>query len=212
MQFPRTIIRRITLGLGLTSLFAFGTFRPAAAQDLTYTLSSVTFSDGAAAFGSFVYNPTTDNFSAYDITTTNGLTDMLAGYQYVPGTAFIGGQGDSFQLADGDPYHSPGGEQYLELTTTGPFPGPTSPGTYALEPGVFSPPGSAFPDGSAEYTKPVGASQFTTTVPRTISGGFLVVTDTTPVPEASTIFSFGLLLALGLGGTVVPACKKKAAI
>jgi hypothetical protein len=44
---------------------------------------------------------------------------------------------------------------------------------------------------------------------RAISGGFLIVSPAAAVPEASTTVSFGLLLALGLGGVVI-AKKKKA--
>ncbi len=207
---------RQTLRLGLTAaaLCALGIVpRPAAAQALLYTLSGVTFSDGATASGSFVFDPTANNFGAYDITTTNGVTDSLAGYHYVPGTAFPGGEGFSFQFADGDPYHSPGGEQYLELITTGePYPGAVTPGTYALQPGQFNPPGYPFPDGSAEYTSTVGTVGFAPATPRTISGGFLIVTSDSPVPEASTTVSFSLLLALGLGGAAVAAKRKKQAV
>ena len=47
------------------------------------------------------------------------------------------------------------------------------------------------------------------TVGRAISAGSLVATRA-PVPEASTTVSFGLLLALGLGGLVIAAKRKKA--
>ena len=48
---------------------------------------------------------------------------------------------------------------------------------------------------------------------REASGGTVtrITLDSSPVPEASATVSLGLLLALGLGGTVVAARKKKAA-
>ena len=77
--------RTIRLGLALTGLCALGVAaaRPAAAQNLLYTLSGVTFADGATASGFFNANPTTGVFGALDITTTNGLTDGLLGKHYV---------------------------------------------------------------------------------------------------------------------------------
>ena len=209
-MYPK-LTRKVLVLLAGLSAFGMGGTRPASAQSLLYTFSGVTFSDGATATGTFVYDPTLSEFGAYDLTTTNGLTDTLAGYQYKLGTAFIGGEGFSFQLADGDPYHSPGGGQYLELITTGePYPGAVSPGTYALLPGQFTSSGTTpSTEGSVEYTVPVGAAGFVPGTPRTISGGFLIVTNNLPVPEASTFLSLGLLLMLGLGGAAAASRSKK---
>ncbi len=62
---------------------------------------------------------------------------------------------------------------------------------------------------SGEFTPPmIGGSTGT----RLISAGSLVAAEVpAAVPEASTTVSFGLLLALGLGGMVVAAKRKKGA-
>ena len=44
----------------------------ALADGITWNLSGVTFDDGGAASGSFVYDAPTNTFSAIDITTTPG--------------------------------------------------------------------------------------------------------------------------------------------
>lgn len=54
-------------------LLVLGAFVPtASADDVTWNLSGVTFSDGATASGSFVFNADTGMFSAIDITVSGG--------------------------------------------------------------------------------------------------------------------------------------------
>ena len=96
--------RTISLGLALAGLCALGaaTARPAAAQNLLYTLSGVTFADGATAIGFFNANPTTGVFGAFDITTTKGLTDGLLGTHYVtPATTPSNSPFFAFSFASG---------------------------------------------------------------------------------------------------------------
>jgi PEP-CTERM motif len=66
--------RAIGYSIGcLVAFFALvGAAPRAAADDVTWTLSDVTFSDGATASGSFVYNVDTNTVSLVDITTTAG--------------------------------------------------------------------------------------------------------------------------------------------
>ena len=182
--------RPICLGFAFTSLCALTTLRAASAQTLTYTLSGVTFSDGAVATGFFDFNPTTHVFSDFNITTTNGVSDADPGFNY-----FYGPSGSYGQTLGGVVY-----EFQSEVT---PFPSlvlatasnSTSPGLYPLEPGndVTS---HGF-GGSGEIT---GQGN------RGIATGSLSVTNA--VPEASTTVSFGLLLAFG--GLAVAVKRKKA--
>ncbi len=188
------------LPLTLLGLCALGltAARPVAAQNLVYTLSGVTFFDGAVATGYFNFNPTTNSFGNFDITTTNGVTDSLTGAHYTVASGltssppFAAFGTDYVFTADSTTanFHS------LVLRTQAQS---TSPATYALTTGTISPP-TFFPSG--EFTPDA----------RVIATGSLIVTDANPVPEASTTISFGLLLMLGLGGTVVAARKKKATV
>ena len=70
--------------------------------------------------------------------------------------------------------------------------------------------GDAYPAGEAVASNNLSLP-FTpfADVTKTIDLGF-IAKFSTPVPEASTTVSFGLLLALGLGGTVVAARRRKA--
>lgn len=68
-------------------------------------------------------------------------------------------------------------------------------GTYN---GFFTIQGSTDPNG---FPRDLATQNFTT----------IVTNGTAPVPEASTLVSLGLMLALGMGGTVLAARKKKAA-
>ena len=188
--------RTIRLGLALTGLCALGVAaaRPAAAQNLLYTLSGVTFADGATASGFFNANPTTGVFGALDITTTNGLTDGLLGKHYVlPATSPYNSPYFAFSFLSGL------NEIVLSVGVDDRIPG-----VQPLQPGSF-PQGSLLTN-SGEFATPVTGGS---TVGRAISAGSLVATGA-PVPEASTTVSFGLLLALGLGGLVIAAKRKKA--
>jgi hypothetical protein len=58
---------------------------PAASADtlVTWTLNNFTFSDGATASGSFVYDATTNTFSSINIVTSSGTTLSGAAYHAV---------------------------------------------------------------------------------------------------------------------------------
>lgn len=183
--------RSIGLGLAFTGLCALTTIRAASAQNLTYTLSGVTFSDGAVATGFFDFNPATQVFSDFNITTTNGVTDSDPGFNY-----FYGPSGSYGQTL--------GGMVYVFQSEVTPFPSITlatasdssSPSLYPLEPGE---------DVSSHGFG--GSGEITSGGNRGVATGSLLVTNA--VPEASTTISFGLLLALG--GLAVAVKRKKAA-
>ncbi len=77
MHISRTLCLALTLTAPLALLEAAA--HPAAAQELTYTLSGVTFADGATASGSFNFDLSTQTFGDYDMTTTNGISDGQLG-------------------------------------------------------------------------------------------------------------------------------------
>ncbi len=191
MQFSRAM----SFGLTLAGLCALSAARPASAQLLTYTLSGVTFSDGAVATGYFVFDPTSQSFSSFDITTTNGKMDSLLGGVYAaPGTIPIkGGIGG---VAAGNGYFefdTPNTSRSLQLATSAEA---SSPGAVPL---------ALFPVGivsSREYTGDFQGSL------RTITAGSLDITAPAAVPEASTTISLGLLLLLGAGGFVAARRRK----
>jgi len=207
MPFAKTM----KLGLALAGLCALGTAaRPAEAQVpapiQTYTLSGVTFADGGTASGSFVYDPNFMPFSgpaqplpSYDITTTKGISSPFAGAQYgggSPGSAYLLntgylGHNGSFVFNNLSGTFS---QLFLARGTL------VAPGKYALIAGFDDPNLGA--GGSSE-----GSGQST----RQITGGFLI-TPAAAVPEASTMISFSLLLALGLGSMAVAVRKKKVAV
>lgn len=196
MLLPRTA----GLGLALAGLCALGAARPAAAQDLLYALSGVSFADGAVATGSFSFNPTTSAFGAYNLTTTAGVTGGLLGANYTPGKflpSFVGAPATSeslftFTLDKG---------RFLVLATTVPA---LTPGLYPLLPGQFVTVPSPQILNSGEFITQNGAQNG-----RGIVAGSLAVTAAAPVPETSTTASLGLLLALGLSGLAVAAKRKK---
>jgi hypothetical protein len=183
----------LTLTSALTFLalpaLVLSAVRPAVAQELKYTLSGVTFSDGATGSGYFDFNPTTDTFGNYDIVTTNGTFDKAVGATYTPGTAGTGYAASAFFDQEFSFESGPDGHSNLVLTTNNPA---KSPGQYALTTGSLLG-GQSF-SGSAEYT-PTDIPPFYDT-PRPISGGSLEVAPAA-VPEASTVLSFGLLLIAG---------------
>ena len=103
-----------------------------------------------------------------------------------------------------------GGTQAFGSGTFGTFTGvtetftPTSPAIGPL--GAFSDVGTVFVSQRSATTFDLASD--TTTF--TTSGTNFDLVPGSPVPEASTTASFGLLLALGLGGIVVAAKRKKA--
>ena len=192
--FPRLL----SLSLITTGLLVLGGIasRPAAAQDLVYQLVGVTFNDGAVASGYFDYNPANNTFGNYDIVTTNGVTDSLIGATYTPGfytPQEIGpGSYNIFQFISND-----GKYNFLSLGTEFNSPA-TAPGVFLIQPGVSE---AGYFAGSGEFT-PLNAAGTN----RVITAGLFSVS--AAVPEASTTVSFGLLLALGVGGAVIATRKK----
>ncbi len=206
-------LHTLSLGLALASLGALGTARPADAQSLLYTLSGVTFDDGAVATGAFTFDPTTKTFGAFDMTTTNGVTDTLRGVQYLPGasktlpSATLPGASTPDTIFTFTSTKS----QTLALETV--LTSATTPGVYALRPGRFAPAGTVMPGSPDQILNsgeliPVGNGFGG----RGILTGSLTVTGAAgaPVPEASTTISFGLLLILG-GAAFVVKKRKTAA-
>ncbi len=187
MLLPRTLCLGLTL-VGLCALSAV-LARPASAQNLTYTLSGVTFSDGAAASGYFIFNPATQSFGSFDIATTSGTTDSLPGGVYAPPAtstinAGIGGAATGNGYFEFDTF-STGRTLGLATSTEASSPGDVP---LALSNTMLA---------SQEIT---GAPDFDS---RTITGGFLDITAPAAVPEASTTVSLGLLLVLGASGLVL---------
>ena len=201
MHFTQTL----SLGLAFVGLCTFGIVasKPVAAQNLTCTLSGVTFGDGATATGYFNFNPTTQTVGTFDVVTANGIPSSFPGNDYANGLAnFFSGvaplgpfQGEG--EIDFDGIGSSAGDA-LTLFTSSPI---TSAGVYFVTPGTRIGHGSFSGSGESYNTQNPDSV-------RTISTGSIVVTNA--VPEASTTISFGLLLALGLGGAAVAVRKKKA--
>ena len=188
--------RTVCFGLTLAGFCAFSaaTARPASAQNLTYTLSGVTFSDGAVASGYFIFNPATQSFGSFDITTTNGTTDSQLGGVYVPpatGTikSGIGGVASGNGYFEFDNFRA---SRTLGLATSVEA---SSPGDVPL---------AVAPVGFVSSQEYAGNST------RTITAGFLDITAPAAVPEASTTISLGLLLLLGTGSLV--AVKRRRSV
>jgi len=214
----------LCLGLALLGGLSLAAGRPAAAQNLastvstsqtlTYTLSNVSFSDGAAATGYFNFNPTTHTFGTYDITTTNGTTDTLTGFKYTSGNSKVSSPFAGTFTFDNSATHNP--YNYFTLDSLAVT---NQTGTYSLVPGTnvtaqgFIGSGELAPIGSASNSARSLISIFSSEGARGLNaGGSLIVTNSaSPVPEASTTVSLGLLLALGLGGLVVAGKRKKVA-
>ena len=183
---------KVCLGLAFAGLCTLTTIHAASAQNLTYTLSGVTFSDGATATGFFNFDPATQTFGSFALATTNGTDDMLTGHTYLSAqNSTYHQQATAFSFIDNSgvgPYH------VLTLVAAS---SASAPGLYSLFPGVATAGTNQF-YGSGELTPN----------DRLIVAGFLNVTNPAAVPEASTILSFGLLLALGLGGIKIAKRKK----
>jgi hypothetical protein len=196
----RTVHTALTaLALLASPALLFTTALPASAQNLTFTLSGVTFSDGATASGFFDFNPTTDQVGNFDFTTTNGVTDTATGATY--------------DLANETPGHLALYEQVYEYPPAGPWryvfmfasgpeltPNeidlettvvPNTTGTYTILPGhMYWPIGWFRP---SEEITPVSPDHW---LQRSVTGGDLVVTPAA-VPEASSMISFAILIGAG---------------
>jgi hypothetical protein len=178
--------------------------QPAHAGTLQYTLSGVTFFDGATANGYFDYNAANNVVGDYHITTTNGTSDGIAGITYTPADATYGDLPISFGATGtiaiafyGGPGGNNSGRLVLGTDTTTP-----AGGLIPLTPGVIDVYG--YPIGSQEMAPQNGVYGTT----RLVSGGNLIVSPTA-VPEASSIVAFGLFLVAG--GTVALRRRKRAA-
>lgn len=183
--------------LALAALAALGLAapHPAAAQNHLYTLSGVTFADGATASGTFEFDSTTFTFGPYDIITTDGLTDSTTGAHYVQGTGFDNNGSGYFAFDNGA---SP--DNYLALATSDPL---YTPGVLTLSPGSINSDGSF--DNSGEFAPD---NVYT----RVINSGSVIVGPAiAPVPEISSVGSLGVMLLLGAGGMAIARRKIRSA-
>lgn len=207
-------IQMMKLGLAFVGFCTLGNSACPAEAQLPgqlekFTLSGVTFADGATASGYFIFNGAlagtsrSELISAINITTTNGITDSVAGTQY----------GDYGYYLDSSVY---GGHAYGFVVDNVGLQGQQS-GQLFLIPATsinFNSSGTNIIPLVAGFNSPVygaSGSSETTSGTRQLVSGFLIETPAA-VPEASTTVSFGLLLALGLGGAAVAARKKKATV
>ena len=206
-------LHSLRLGLALASLAALGaaTAAPANAQSLLYTLSGITFDDGAVATGSFNFDPTTRIFGTFDLTTTNGVTDTLRGVSYFPGASKTPPGAILPDAATPDTIFTFTSTKAQTLVLETVLTSATTPGVFALRPGRFAPAGTVAPGSPDQILNsgeliPVGNGFGG----RGILTGSLLVTGSagSPVPEASTTISLGLLLTLGGAALVVK--KRKA--
>ena len=184
---------RLGLTAGVCALAAAAA-HPALAQNLTYTLSGVTFSDGAAASGYFIFNPATQSFGDFRITTTDGTTGYQPGGVYdLPATStFSAGVGG---VAAGNGYFE--FDNFAASRTLG-----LATSTEASSPGVVA---------LALSNTSFISQEFTGNSTRDITAGFLDITAPAAVPEASPAVSLGLLLMLGAGGLVLAKRRVKTA-
>jgi len=113
--------------------FAFA--RSSDATPMLFTLTGVTFNDGATATGSFAFNPTTKDFGAFLITTTTSGSNTGSTYSSLAGTS-------TFHLPSPDAFIFDNfsiDSHYLVFAFSGHI---TGPGVYALDLGVPSGPDS----------------------------------------------------------------------
>ncbi len=186
---PRSLSRRVVLALALLAALALAAPAPSARAQggVAFTLNQriVTLAQGQSfTFTGSLVNNTGVALTIKDI---SGLFDPTLSYDFTSYTFP--------NLAVGQTYT---GALFTLTTTTGATglggsSNPTPPGTYTSNPTLF------------DFTDPAGA-----TVPSNTQQFTLIVTPA--VPEASTTASFGLLLALGMGGLVVAAKRRKAAL
>jgi hypothetical protein len=169
-----------TFSLAVTIAGNFGSARSSSAVPLDFTLTGVTFNDGATASGFFIFDPSRQIYGAFDILTTGGAS---AGSNYSSegvGTnaSFLPSPDsfifDNFSVDD----------HYLNLFTLGHI---TGPGVFALESGAAKGPG-VFSNGG-EFVN----DNFSTINYRLITAGFLTVSGPS-VPETG-----GTLLSLAFG-------------
>ncbi len=186
-SLPKTRRHVSALILALTLFSSLALARSAVAVPFLYTLTGVTFDDGAAATGSFIFDPNAGTYGAFDIKTSDGL--VFSGSHYSPGA----GTGTDF-LASPDAYIFDNfgvDSHYLNFSYSGHI---TAPGVYALEIGSPNGPGSfsnsgEFVNSSLDY--------------RLLTTGSLTVTSTSSVPDTG-----GTLLSLTLGIAAVAGFQR----
>src|SRR5262245_18040723 len=145
--------------------------RSSDATPMLFTLTGVTFNDGATATGSFAFNPTTGNFGAFHITTTTSLSNTGSTYSSLAGSS-------TFYLASPDAFIFDNfsiDSHYLVFAFSGHIAGP---GLYALDLGVPNGPDSFL--GSGEFVDALLDY-------RLVTGGFITVT-VQGVPETGGTF------------------------
>lgn len=97
----------------------------AQATPITYTLQNVTFADGTAATGSFVFDANTHLSSGYSISTTAGTMSAFTWNQFDSGLYFGGGAGpNNFILM------TTNGQRVFNFSFINPF--TDAGGTYAI--------------------------------------------------------------------------------
>jgi len=154
----------------------------ASADAITWTFSDVTFDDGGIASGSFVYDAPTNTYSSIDITTTSG--SAFAGTTYHTLSGLFGSSSTGMLLgASGDLTNTD-----LLFLLFGPAL-TNSGGTVLL---------SGFGEGTCDNT-----NCSLSTLDRSITGGELVGTVSTPEPSALS------LLTVALAALMVVAAIRK---
>jgi hypothetical protein len=162
----------------------FGVPSIASADGITWTLSGVTFDDGATASGSFVFDALTNTYSAIDIITTAGSAFGGATYTGIdPGFPSTSGQ--------------------LIVVTNPLLADLTGTGVLELDFGPLTNLGGTFPvvaegEGTCDDAGCTSGTEL-----RTITGG--EVTGVVATPEPSTL----LLLVMGLAGLAGAAAAKR---
>jgi hypothetical protein len=175
----KSLPRRLLALLAILGSLALA--RSSDATPMRFTLTGVAFNDGSTATGSFIFNPTNQTYGAFNIVTSNSLS--YTGSIYSPGM----GTGTNF-LSSPDAFIFDNFSvdfHYLVLAFSGHI---TSPGVYALEPGVPGGPGAfswsgEFVDMVLDY--------------RLVTGGFLTATG---VPETGGTLLSLVISVLALSG------------
>lgn len=99
MYFSLTVFRRYTRGLALLASVV-GTALFCAAAPKTWTISG-TFTDGGTVNGTFVFDPDTNTFGAFNITVSGGNTSVFFPFTWTPTNAVAEGPftGEASQIA-----------------------------------------------------------------------------------------------------------------
>ena len=191
----RSLTRGLILATALTSAAFATAVAPAHAQMTTYTLNNVSFDvDGSGTVGGFFeYDPALGAFGDFHLTTSDGGGALFAsylGYTYDPANSFAPAvYNGQFDFLSND------GSTVLDLYTSSPV---AAGGMYDIT--------------KTEETNRSGGFGGSVNILNYRDGNIGTLTASpAAVPEASTTVSLGLLLALGLGGMVVVAKRKKTA-